>query len=156
MSFNRLDPADVGSEAISDLSGLLATSGHVALTDGAGHSVRLPAPLFAFFTQMVRAMSERRTVLLMPEDEAFTTQAAANHLGVSRQHLVNLLEAGDITFHKVGTHRRIYFRDLLAYERERDTARSKALDDLMDAVSDAGLYDASYTGDTTETGTDEG
>lgn len=156
MSFNRLDPADVGSEAISDLSGLLATSGHVALTDGAGHSVRLPAPLFSFFTQMVQAMSERRTVLLMPEDEAFTTQAAANHLGVSRQHLVNLLEAGDITFHKVGTHRRVYFRDLLAYERERDTARSKALDDLMDAVSDAGLYDASYTGDATETGSDEG
>jgi excisionase family DNA binding protein len=147
MSFNRLDPSQMDPAAIAELSGLLASPGHIALSDEAGNRVELPAPLFAFFTRMVQAMQERRPIVLIPEDEALTTQAAANHLGVSRQHLVNLLEDETIPYHKVGTHRRVYFRDLVAYERERDTGRRKALDALADAVDDAGLYDASYTGD---------
>ena len=146
MSLNRLDPSEMDPNAIAELSGLLASPGHVALTDEAGNHVELPAPLFAFFTRMVQAMSERRTILLMPEDEAFTTQAAANHLGVSRQHLVNLLEDGQIPFHKVGSHRRVYFRDLVAYEKERDAARREGLNALMDAVDEARLYHADYTG----------
>ena len=147
MSFNRLDPSQMDSGAIAELSGVLASPGHVALIDEAGHRVELPAPLFDFFARMVQAMEEKKTVLLMSEDEAFTTQAAANHLGVSRQHLVDLLEAGTIPFHKVGTHRRVYFRDLVAYERARDTDRRHALDALANAIDEAGLYDASFTGD---------
>lgn len=60
---------------------------------------------------------------MMPVDENFTTQAAANHLGVSRQHLVDLLEQGKMPFHRAGTHRRIAFKDLLEYEDKRDRAR---------------------------------
>ncbi|ARA95154.1 excisionase [Rhodothermaceae bacterium RA] len=92
-------------------------------------------------------MQQKRTLVLIPEDETLTTQAAANYLGVSRQHLVNLLERGEIPFHKVGTHRRVYFRDLLTYEKRRDRNRHEALNRLMQAVDEAGLYDASYTGE---------
>ena len=92
-------------------------------------------------------MAERRTVVLVPEDETFTTQAAADYLGVSRQHLVDLLEGGQIPFHKVGSHRRVAFRDLLAYEKRRDKERRAALDELARAVDEAGLYGTSYTGD---------
>jgi len=92
-------------------------------------------------------MNEGRAIIMMPEEETFTTQAAANYLGVSRQHLVDLLESGKIPFHRVGTHRRVYFKDLLDYERNRDTQRSNSLDSLMQKVEDAGLYDASYTGE---------
>ena len=147
MPFNRLDPSQMDPSAIAELSGLVAGTDHVVMQDDAGNAVELPAPLFAFFARMVQAMQERRTVMLMPEDEAFTTQAAANHLGVSRQHLVGLLEGGSIPFHKVGTHRRVYFRDLVEYEKERDGKRRRALNALADAVDEAGLYDASYTGD---------
>jgi len=42
--------------------------------------------------------------------------------------------------------RRVYFKDLLAYERRRDADRRKALDKLMTEVDEAGLYDAAYTG----------
>ncbi|MCB1134565.1 MAG: helix-turn-helix domain-containing protein, partial [Verrucomicrobiae bacterium] len=69
---------------------------------------------------------------MVPEDEAFTTQAAANYLGVSRQHLVNLIDKGEIAHHMVGTHRRVSFKDLLVYEKERDKARRAALDGLTD------------------------
>ena len=92
-------------------------------------------------------MSERKAIVMLPEDEAFTTQAAANYLGMSRQHLVDLLENGVIPHHKVGTHRRVTFKDLLTFEKERDKSRREALDRLSDEVLAAGLYDSDYTGD---------
>lgn len=86
-------------------------------------------------------------MVLMPEDETFTTQAAANFLGMSRQHLVDLLEGGQIPHHKVGSHRRIFFQDLRAYSAKRDLARRNMMDELFDRVNDSGKYDTSYTGD---------
>lgn len=150
MTHNRLVPSDVDPQALEELSEMLATPGHVALIDDQGRRAELPAALFTFFARIVSLMTERRTLTLMPEDETFTTQAAANHLGVSRQHLVDLLETGEIPHHKVGSHRRVRFSDLIAYERVRDKARREALDRLAEQVEDADLYDASYTG------TDEG
>jgi len=35
---------------------------------------------------------------------------------MSRQFLITLLEKGAIPFHLVGTHRRIYVRDVIAYK----------------------------------------
>ncbi len=62
-------------------------------------------------------------------------------LGVSRQFLIKLLERGEIPHHMVGTHRRIYVRDLLAYKAKRDSSRRKILDDLTRAEAEEGLYD---------------
>jgi len=50
------------------------------------------------------------------------------------------LEKGEIPFHRVGTHRRITFKDLLAYEKKRDKTRRAAMSDLTDEVLKAGLY----------------
>ena len=80
------------------------------------------------------------------EEKTFTIQAAANYLGVSCQHFVNLLDNGKIPFDRVGLHRRVNVKDLLNYEQVRDAHRRNSLDSLMQAVEDAGLYDASYTG----------
>ena len=77
----------------------------------------------------------------------FTTQAAADFLGVSRQHLVDLLEQGELPFHKAGSHRRVYFKDLRAYAEQRDQARRKTLDEVFDKVTEAGKYDTGYKGD---------
>jgi hypothetical protein len=41
----------------------------------------------------------------------------------------------------VGTHRRLYARDVLAYKAKRDTSRSKTLDDLARKEADQGTYD---------------
>ncbi|NBB80147.1 MAG: excisionase family DNA-binding protein [Verrucomicrobia bacterium] len=78
---------------------------------------------------------------MMPEDETFTTQAAANFLGMSRQFFVDLLEKGEIPHHRVGAHRRVYFKDLLDYQRERDKKRHEGLKRLRQEIQDAGLYD---------------
>jgi excisionase family DNA binding protein len=143
---NRLDPSLVSEEELAELARFFAKPDHVALIDAQGNRTHLPEALFAHFARIIRLMSEKKAVILVPEDEAFTTQAAANYLGVSRQHLVDLMERNEIPHHKVGTHRRVTFKDLLVYERKRDKTRRAALDKLAAETHEAGLYDSDYTG----------
>lgn len=143
---NRLDPSMLDPDELKDLVRFLSATGSPALVDEHGERLDLPKPVFEQLLRVLKMMNEGRAIVMLPEEETFTTQAAANYLGVSRQHLVNLLEGEEIPFHRVGTHRRVYFKDLLAYESLRDADRRKTLDRLMKQVDDAGLYDAAYTG----------
>jgi excisionase family DNA binding protein len=139
---NRLDPSLIPEDQLADLAKVFAKPNHIALIDAQGNRTHLPEALFVHFARIVRLMSEGKAIVLVPENEAFTTQAAANYLGVSRQHLVDLLEKKEIPYHKVGTHRRVTFKDLLAYERKRDRTRREVLDKLAAEVDAAGLYDS--------------
>ena len=69
-----------------------------------------------------------RAIVLIPENQQLTTQRAADLLSVSRPHLIKLLEAGDLPYHRVGSHRHIYLKDLAAYQKRRDVERKAALD----------------------------
>lgn len=137
---NRLDPSLIPEKQLAALAKLFARPGHGALIDEAGNRAHLPQAVFEHFARIVRLMSERKAIVIVPEDEAFTTQAAADFLGMSRQHLVDLLEKGEIPHHKVGTHRRVTFRDLLVYGKARDARRRETLNQLTDKVIAAGKY----------------
>lgn len=143
---NRLDPSLIPEDELAELARVFAKPDHIALIDQNGNRTHLPEALFTHFARIVRLMSERKAIVLVPEDEAFTTQAAANYLGMSRQHLVRLLDRNEI-HHKVGTHRRVTFKDLLTYEKKRDQTRRQALDKLAAEADAAGLYDSDYTGE---------
>ena len=144
---NRLDPSLIPEDQLAELAKVFAVPDHVALIDQHGNRTHIPEVLFAHLARIVRLMNERKAIVMMPEDEAFTTQAAANYLGVSRQHLVGLLEKGEMPHHKVGAHRRVTFKDLLVYEKKRDKNRRETMDGLTDKVIAAGLYDSDYTGE---------
>jgi excisionase family DNA binding protein len=63
-------------------------------------------------------------------------------LGVSRLFLVSLLNKGEIPFHKTGTHRRLYLKDLLAYgNRREDRERRRIFEDLARRELQGGTYD---------------
>lgn len=64
----------------------------------------------------------------VPIHAELTTQQAADFLGVSRPHFVSLVERGELPYHTVDTHRRIYFRDVLDYRTRRVGQSRAALD----------------------------
>lgn len=138
---NRLDPSLIDREALNQLVAALSKPGHISLIDSDGRETQLPEPLYQHLMRIIRMMREGQAVIMLHEEETFTTQAAANFLGMSRQFLVDLLEKGVIPHHRVGSHRRVYFKDLLEYQRIRDEERRKGLDRLFDQIDRAGLYD---------------
>jgi excisionase family DNA binding protein len=106
-----------------------------------GRSQRLPASLYEFLRQLIADLYEGKSVSIIQNEAQLTTVEAARMLGVSRQFLVKQLEKNEIPFHLVGTHRRVYVRDLLAYKMQRDGKRRHILDELTRAEAAEGLYD---------------
>ena len=90
---------------------------------------------------VLKNLQAGKAISIVPEHQQLTTQRAANILGVSRPFLVKLVENGDIPFHMVGAHRRIYLRDLLDYKRRRDASRHEAINKMALAEMEAGTYD---------------
>jgi len=106
-----------------------------------GKTQNLPVSLYEFLVKLIADLCEGQSVAIVQNDAQLTTVEGARMLGVSRQFLIKLLERGEIPHHMVGTHRRIYVRDLLAYKAKRDSNRRKILDDLTRAEAEDGLYD---------------
>ncbi len=106
-----------------------------------GKAQSLPVSLREFLVTLLGELCEGQSVAIVENHAQLTTVEGARMLGVSRQFLVKLLERGDIAHHMVGTHRRIYVRNLLAYKAKRDSNRRKILDDLTRAEAEEGLYD---------------
>lgn len=92
--------------------------------------VELPVSAVRLLVDLLTTMAEGNAVTLMPIHAELTTQQAADLMGISRPYLIKLLEDGEIPYHKVGTHRRIYFQDLKDYKERKEKAREKALDEL--------------------------
>src|SRR5699024_6978720 len=127
----RIDSSSFEGGQVQELANVLKSKNLPALVDSNGKRTELPKPIFDMLTDVVEQLQNGRSIIMMPEDETFTTQAAANFLGVSRQYLVNLLEDGEIDFYHVGTHCRVKFKDLRAYKQERDGKRREGLDKLF-------------------------
>lgn len=144
---NRLDPSQLDPAELDRLMSVIGRDERPALVGREGVRIDLPEPIFHVLVNLIRQMQEGRAVVLLPEDETFTTQAAASFLGVSRQHLVDLMDRGEIPHHRVGSHRRVTLKDLMVFQKARDLDRRKALGGLFKKLKQEGYYESDYTGD---------
>ena len=142
-------PTEQERLTLTALTGLLAagqTTG-AQLVGPNGTVIPLPASAYRVLTQVIVAMAEGHPVTVLPLHRELTTQEAADLLNVSRQYLVRLLDAGKLPSHRVGTHRRVRFGDLMAYRARRMAERREALDELTRLSEDLGMYDDDFARD---------
>ncbi len=90
----------------------------------------LPGHVVQILLNVLSEMSRGNAVSLIPIHQELSTQEAASLLNVSRPFLVGLLERNEIPFRKVGAHRRVLFRDVMAYKDAIDRKREQSLDEL--------------------------
>jgi excisionase family DNA binding protein len=106
-----------------------------------GDEIPLPPSLFLVLRQSIYHLMRGRAISIVPVNKELTTQEAADVLGVSRPYLVKLLEKGEIPYVRVGTQRRIRYRDVLEYQDRREAERLSALDEMARMSQEMGLYD---------------
>jgi excisionase family DNA binding protein len=104
-----------------------------------GEIVQLPVTAVRLLVDLLSAMAAGNAVTLVPIHAELTTQQAAELLNISRPWLIKLLEQGKLKYHKIGTHRRILFKDLMEYQRKNTEEREKALDELAAQAQELGL-----------------
>jgi excisionase family DNA binding protein len=107
-------------------------------------TIPIPESIYHILLQVIGYMVQGKGVSVIPVMQELTTQRAANMLGVSRPFFVRLLNQGEIEFHKAGTHRRVYLKDLIAYREKRDAERKRVLADLAKRDVEDGVYDQIY------------
>lgn len=136
-------PLPISSQDQKDIEKLYGAlkKGKAKLIGPDGESRPLPDSVYAFLVELVGALQQGKCITILQNQARLTTAEAASMLGISRQFLVNLLEAGEIAYHKVGTHRRIYVQDVMKYKVKRDDRRKKTLRELVAAEVADGIYE---------------
>jgi excisionase family DNA binding protein len=127
-------------QQLHDLEKLLRR-GVPALISRAGERIELPGNVVEVLRTAVGFMSHGQTVTLIPDNQAITTQRAADILGMSRPFFIKQLESGLMAHHRIGNQRRVYLRDVLEFARRRDKERIAALDVLARDAFEADLYE---------------
>ena len=125
--------------AVEALISRAEVAGQVRIQVGKGSPILVPKALHPQIFAVLRLAAEGQSAAVDRRTPTLTTRQVAERLGVSRPHVVSLIEAGKLPGTKVGTHRRVLLSDLEAYRVRESAARSKALTALMRQTRKLGL-----------------
>lgn len=106
-----------------------------------GDAIELPGEIHELLVSIVENLKAGNGVTVIPMHAELTTVEAAELLNVSRPYLIKQLEAGALSFHMVGTHRRLRLADVLAYRDRMDEAAEDALAAMTAEAEELGLYE---------------
>ncbi len=106
-----------------------------------GEQMEVPEDIIPLLFCALQAMSRGQAVSLITRPEWLTTQEAAEMIACSRQHVVDLINEGQLKASKIGTHRRIKLDDLLQFIEEEDKERDAAMAALIEHTEEMGGYE---------------
>lgn len=106
---------------------------------GSDRELEVPGSVLVALARVLDSFAHGEGVTLVPAHAELTTQQAADVLNVSRPFLIGLLDAGEISYRTVGTHRRVKAASLVRYLREDDARRTAAADELAAEAHALGL-----------------
>ncbi|WP_051715505.1 antitoxin VbhA family protein [Streptomyces bikiniensis] len=140
-------------EAVPRLRDALTSSAetfHITLAEAGEVTMEVPREALAVLVETMALINSGRAVEVIAKSTELSTIQAAKALGVSRPHLVKLLDKGLIEFRMVGTHRRVDVASLEGYRRreqnEQARRRQAAVASAIGSTEAEGL---SITADTT-------
>ncbi|MFC8526494.1 helix-turn-helix domain-containing protein [Nocardia sp. NPDC057227] len=108
---------------------------------GADRRHTLPSELAELVLTLVELVGRGSTVTVGSIPTEITTTVAAGMLRMSRPSLMKLVRAEEIPSHKVGSHTRLYTRDVLAFRRRQLESQSAAFDELRALEEEWGVVD---------------
>ena len=127
-------------EALEAIEEIAQSADAMLVEPGTGRQVALPKAARAVLLAAAHALRRGSRVALIPVGASLTTQQAAELLNVSRPYLIRILEAGDLPYEMVGTHRRLDLDDVLRYRAQRTQRRRDALRRLSEEADELGIY----------------
>ena len=116
-------------------------SARIRVAVGEDATLELPPVAIHLLVRLLGEIAKGNAVTVVPVHAELTTQQAADVLNVSRPFLIKKLEAGELPFHRVGTHRRIRFEDVMKY---KDTLRGEQREALDALAAEAQELDMGY------------
>ena len=108
---------------------------------GRDEDLTVPREAAEMFLRILSGMAAGQSVTVIPTNAELTTQEAADLMNVSRPFVIKLLEAGDIEYRLVGTHRRLQAVSVRDYLRRMRRSQRAAIDELEELTQEMGLYE---------------
>mgnify|MGYP002887180273 FL=1 len=96
----------------------------LAQTEEFAQSLPQGSPLAIMLEGLLDAVRRGADVTLLASDKELTPNQAAQLLGVSRPHLVKIMDRGLLAYRLVGSNRRIAMADLLDYIERHERANA--------------------------------
>jgi len=130
-SVSRLEPtlerAEYASNVYRTFFVNTTPAKHLQLVGPDGVAEDIPIEIYAVLREVFQHLKNGQAISLIPDDTLLTTQQAAEILNISRPYLYRLLDAGEIPFIPVGTHRKLRLADVEALRERRSDESGKAL-----------------------------
>jgi excisionase family DNA binding protein len=137
---HELEMARVAQRCIMEALDHSRAAAITLTTDKGEHpSVEVPPAALRLIGHLLGAMSEGRSITVMPANREFTTVEAAHFLNVSRPFVIKEIGEGRLPHRMVGTHRRIAFDDLVKYANAMREKQAAALKRMADNARELGL-----------------
>ena len=138
LSRARTDLRPLTADEMANLSTLLEQRG--TLVTERGDRLTVPEPIYQLLCDIVPLLKLGHSVQLINTEQVVTTQVAADILGMSRPHLIKLLNEGVLAFTRVGEQRRLKLAEVLEYQDRRQRESEERLRELLAMAQGTDTY----------------